>query len=69
MKTFLKIKWENILTLLMLTATIYGWFVYFKYAAETKMLALATITTFAFLLMLFNYKTISIFRKQVLKFW
>jgi len=69
MKTILKIKWENILTILMLAATIYGWIVYFKYATETKMLALASITTFMYMTMIFNYKTIATFRKEVLKFW
>lgn len=69
MKTILKIKWENIMAVLLLAATIYGWLVYFKYATETKMLALATITTFTFMTMMFCYKSIATFRKEVLKFW
>ena len=69
MRTLFKIKWENILTLLMLAATIDSWFMYFKVATETKMLAVACITTFLYLFLLFSYKTIFTFRKQVLKFW
>lgn len=69
MKKFLRIKFENIILLLMFSATIYAWVVYFKYATETKMLALASITTFMHLIMMFNYKTIRDFRKLVIKFW
>ncbi len=69
MKTLLKIKWENLMILLLLSSTIYGWFVYLKYATETKMLILALTSTFAFVIMIFGYKTIATFRKQVLKFW
>lgn len=69
MKSLLKIKWENLLLMLLLGTTIYGWLVYFKYTKEIKMLVLVIITTFAFLVMLFSYKLIAKFRKQVLKFW
>lgn len=69
MKKILKIKWENIMLFLLFIATIYAWVVYFKYATETRMLALASITSFVHLTMMFNYKTIKTFRKEVLKLW
>ena len=69
MKTLLRIKWETIITLMLLATTIYGWYVYFKYATEVKMLAMATITTFLYVMVLFSYKTIRDFRKEVLKMW
>ena len=69
MKKVLRMKWENILSMMLLGTTAYGWFVYFKYATETKMLLMMTIATIMCLVMLLGYKSIATFRKQVLKFW
>lgn len=64
-----RVKWENIMTMMLLAATIYGWVVYFKYATEVKMLALATITTFALIMMLICYRSIREFRNEAMKLW
>jgi len=69
METIFKIKWENIIALLLLAATIYVWVFYFKVDTDVKMLVLAAYTTFMFLVVMFGYKSISQFRKQVLKLW
>lgn len=69
MKKILKIKWENIMLMLLLSSTTYGWFVFFKYATEIKMLVMMLISTLMVLITLLGYKTIATFRKQVLKLW
>lgn len=69
MKTLLRIKWETIMMLLITLTTIYGWIVYSNYANDIRLLALACITTFMFLMVLFSYKTIKNIRHQVLKIW
>lgn len=69
MKRLLKIKWENIILILLLSSNVYGWFVFFKYATEVKMLMMMLVSTFMILITLAGYKTIATFRKQVLKFW
>lgn len=69
MKTILKIKWENIMTILSLTAAIYSWVVYFKWQTETNMLVVSIMASLVLVLMLFNYKTIAQMRKTTLKLW
>lgn len=69
MKTFLRIKWETIMTLSLLAVTIYGWVVYCKFQDDVRMLALACITTFMFLMVFTSYKTIKSVRHEALKSW
>lgn len=64
-----RIRWERIMTLVLLAESIYTWIIYFNYETEVKMLALATITTFALILMLISYETIKEFRKEVIAQW
>ena len=69
MKRFFQIKWETIMTLMLFAITIYGWFVYSNYANDTKVLAIACITTFMFLMVLMSYKTIKNIRHEILNSW
>lgn len=69
MKTFLRIKWENIMVLTLFATTIYGWVVYASYCDDTKVLALASITTFMYLMSLISYESIKNVRQETLKLW
>lgn len=64
-----KVKWENIMTLMILAATIYGWYGYSQMLDEVRMLAIACITTFALVMTLLNYNNIRTFRHEVIKLW
>lgn len=64
-----KVKWENIMTLMVLAATIYAWYGYSQMVDEVRMLAIACITTFAFIMTLFNYNNIRSFRYEVIRLW
>lgn len=69
MKTILRIKWETIMTLLIFATTIYGWVVYMNYVDDIRVLAMACITTFMFLMILISYRTIKNIRKEILTLW
>lgn len=69
MRTFLRIKWETIMTLALLILTIYGWLSYINYQNDVKMLAMACITNFMFLMVFSSYKTIKSVRHETLKLW
>ena len=69
MKTFLKIKWETILTLMLLVATICGWLFYTNFPHDTRVLAMACITTLMLLMFLVCYQTIKNVRHEILKYW
>lgn len=69
MRTFLRIKWEAIMTLSLLALTIYGWVSYTNYQNDTRMLAMACITNFMFLMVFASYKTIKSVRQETLKMW
>ena len=64
-----KVKWENIMTLMILAVTIYGWYGYSQMLDDVRMLAIACITTFALVMTLFNYNNIRTFRYEVIKLW
>lgn len=64
-----KVKWENILTLMVLAITIYGWYGYIQMLDEVRMLAIACLTTFVLILTLLNYNNIRAFRHEVIKLW
>lgn len=64
-----KVKWENIMTLMILAATIYGWYGYSQMLDDVRMLAIACITTFALVTTLLNYNNIRTFRQEVIKLW
>lgn len=66
---FFKVKWENIMTLMILAETIYAWVVYFKYATEVRMLVIAIMSTIALTMMLIGYDIIKTFRHEVIKSW
>lgn len=69
MKTILRIKWETVMTLLIFATTIYGWVVYMNYVDDIRVLAMACITTFMFLMILISYKTIKNIRHEILTLW
>ena len=69
MKTFLRIKWETIMTLMLFGITIYGWIFYSDFPNDTRVLAIACITTFMFVMILGSYKTIKNIRQEALKLW
>lgn len=64
-----KVKWENIMTLMILAVTIYGWYGYSQMLDDVRMLAIACITTFALVMTLLNYNNIRTFRYEVIKLW
>lgn len=64
-----KVKWENIMTLMILATTIYAWYGYSQMVDEVRMLAIATMQTFALVMMLINYNNIRSFRHDVIKSW
>ena len=64
-----KVKWENIMTLMILAVTIYGWYGYSQMLDDVRMLAIACITTFALVMTLLNYNNIRTFRHEVIKLW
>lgn len=66
MKHLLRIKWETILTLIMLAITIYGWVVYIRYLDDVRVLAMACITTFMFMIVFFGQNTIKEARRIIL---
>ena len=68
MKTILKIKWENIMAILMLITTIFGWITFIR-IPDIYTLALAIIPTIMTLIVVICYETICEFRKEVLKMW
>lgn len=69
MKSLLRIKWENIMVLMLLAATIYGWIVYMNNADEPRLLALACITTFMYLMVLISYNSIKSIRQEIILLW
>ena len=64
-----KMKWENIMTLMILATTIYGWYGYSQMLDDVRMLAIACITIFALVMTLLNYNNIRTFRHEVIKLW
>lgn len=69
MKSLLRIKWENIMVLMLLATTIYGWIVYMNNADEPRLLALACITTFMYLMLLISYNSIKSIRQEIILLW
>lgn len=69
MKSLLRIKWENIMVLMLLATTIYGWIVYMNNADEPRLLALACITTFMYLMVLISYNSIKSIRQEIILLW
>ena len=69
MKKVLRIKWEAIMTLILFGTTIYGWIVYSNNAEDVKVLALACITTFMFVMIISCYQTIKNIRQEILKMY
>lgn len=64
-----RVKWERILTLMMLATTVYTWIAYFKYESDVKMLAVAIMTTGLLMMMLMIYNEIKAFRHEAIKLW
>ena len=69
MKSLLRIKWENIMVLMLLATTIYGWIFYMNNADEPRLLALACITTFMYLMVLISYNSIKSIRQEIILLW
>ena len=69
MKKVLRIKWELIMALLITAVTIYCWINYSNYPEDIYLLAIATITTFMFFMVVISYKTIKNIRQEILKMW
>lgn len=68
MKTILKIKWENIITILMTITTIFGWITFIR-IPDVYTLALAVIPTIMTLVVIMLNSTIAECRKQILDLW
>ena len=68
MKIF-KIKWELILSILLLVASIKSWICYGYVDTSLKTLSVACMTTFALMYIVIGYKTIETFRHAVIKSW
>lgn len=64
-----KIKWENIMALMLFGATIYAWYGYAQMPEEVRMLALACMMTFSLILVLISHDTIEMFRQEIIKSW
>lgn len=69
MKKLLRIKWEAIVVLMLLATTIYSWLVYSNNANDTRVLAIACITSFMFIMYLFCYKTLKNIRHEIISLW
>lgn len=67
MKFLWRIKWETIMILMVLAVTIKAWFLYSNNIDDTRILAIATICTFMFLMILISYNTIKNIRHELLK--
>ena len=67
MKYLWRIKWETIIILMVLAVTIKAWFLYSNNIDDTRILAIATICTFMFVMFLFSYNTIKNIRHELLK--
>ena len=65
----LQVKWELIMLLLMTATTIYGWIVYSNYADDIRVLAIATLTTFMFVMVLVSYRTLKNIRHEIINLW
>ena len=68
MKTILKIKWENIMAILMLITTIFGWITFIR-ISDVYTLALAVLYTFFTLITIMLRNTIEECRKETLSLW
>lgn len=68
MKIF-KIKWELILSILLLVASIKSWICYGYVDTTVQTLSVACMTTFALMYIVIGYKTIETFRHEVIKSW
>ena len=69
MKTFLKIRWELILSILLLIASISCWLTFGFIDTTVQTLAVATMTTFALMYIVIGFNTIAKFRHEALKLW
>ena len=69
MKIFYQIKWELILSILLLIASIKGWLVYGYVDTTNHTLAIATMVTFALAFVVIGYKSIETFRHDAIKLW
>jgi hypothetical protein len=69
MKVLFKVKWELIISILLLIASIKGWVVYGYVDTTIQTLAIATMTTFALAFVVIGYKSIETFRHDAIKLW
>lgn len=69
MKVLFKVKWELIISILLLIASIKGWVV-FKYVdTSIETLSVATMTTFLLAFVVIGSKSIEAFRHDAIKLW
>lgn len=69
MKAFFKIRWELILSILLLIASVTNWIMFGFVDTSIQTLSVATMTTFALMYVVIGYKTIETFRHESLKLW
>lgn len=69
MKTLFKIKWELILAILLLIASVTCWITFGFVDTTVQTLAVATMTTFALMYIVIGFNTIAKFRHEVLNLW
>lgn len=63
-----KVKWENIMAVIMLITTIFGWITFIK-VPHIYTLALAVIPTIMTLVVVMLNNTIAECRKEAMKLW
>lgn len=62
----LRIKWEKIITLMIMLTSIYCWIAFVK-VSNVYTLAIAVISTFMTLMMIMCYETLKALRHEVIK--
>lgn len=69
MKTFFKIRWELILSILLLIVSVLCWITYGYVDTTIQTLSVACMSTFMLAFVTIGYKTIETFRHEALKLW
>lgn len=69
MKKFWQIKWENILFVVLATATIYCGIKLYNYTSDMWVLAFTMLAVLFVLIFIASSKAIKNFRHEVLKHW
>lgn len=66
MKVIFRIKWENIITLMVMLTSIYCWFGFIT-DSNVYTLAIAVISTFMTLMLIMSYESLKTLRLEIIK--